>query len=159
MRKKLDFEEAYKMYVGKFKTAFDQALTNIEAEKNDGIIMDKPQAWYDDTLDETAKNFDFYGLISSIINPATVNGDTIAGNYELEFIMFVPNQQLEADVLRKKLLRYSRAFYDASKKCYRAVPGFAVAGVANLAPVNAQLNSSLPYKVVGIAISFTLVDS
>lgn len=159
MKKKFDFEMAYDKYTKAFYESVNKCIDNINLEKDDMIKLDHIQSWSEETLDEEAKNFNIFGLVTTRILPPIVNGNIVASNFELEFIMFFPNGQEEKGILRKRLLRYSRAFRDAAKENWNKISGLSYSQVEDLEPVPANINSSVPYKVLGIAISFQLVDN
>ena len=159
MKKKLDFEMAYDKYTSAFYISVNKFIDLINQEKDDEIKNEPIQAWYKETLDEEAKNFDIFGMVNTRTLPPTTNGNIVASNYEIEFIMFFPNGQEAKDILRIRLLRYARAFREAAKENWNKISGLSYVEVQSLDPVPANINSSVPYKVLGIAISFQLVDN
>lgn len=159
MKKKLDIETVYDKYTSAFYISVNKYIDLINQEKDD-LIKNKPiQAWYQETLDEEAKNFDIFGMVNTRTLPPTINGNVTASNFEIEFIMFFPNGQEKKDVLRRRLLRYARAFREAAKENWNKIAGLSYVEVQDLDPVPANINSSVTYKVLGIAISFQLVDN
>ena len=137
-------------------------LSEIEAEKADGVLLPAPtdDQYYTGTdIDEKVVNYDFIvihgvghqGAIS--ISSATAQ-DNIYG-----FVFLFSEQNAPSGELRKKILRYSRAIKEVFEYHFDAFPFLSNLKIYMLAPENWQENDKSPvYKAGGAFIETVLAS-
>ena len=120
--------------------------------------------WFDESLDDKAKSFDFFGFIGTASASGVAKGSATAIDYEIEIDLFIPNPQLQNDgsldinSFQKTLKRYNQVLINTSKAMWRKV-GVQDIEINVLSPINASLNnSSRAYKLLGINLKFTMVS-
>ena len=166
----MDFEVFYYKFFSAFVAEFSAQVDAMNTAKNNGlpveeqIILNDMGEWFDESLDDKAKSFDFFGFIGTANKSGQTNGRALAADYELEIDLFIPNPQiqnsttLEINNFQRILKRYDQVLMNTSQNMWRKVaPGMDVQ-INVLSPINASLNnSSRAYKLLGINLKFTMV--
>ena len=160
----MDYEKFYYKLFKAFTAEFTAQITAMNTLKNDDIVLSDMGEWFDESLDDKAKSFDFFGFIGTANAPGVAKGSATAIDYEIEIDLFIPNPQLQNDgsldinSFQKTLKRYNQVLINTSKAMWRKV-GVQDIEINVLSPINASLNnSSRAYKLLGINLKFTMVS-
>lgn len=152
----MDYEDLFAKILSYYKTELNAQIDAINTAKTDAVLI-KPAAWYEESLDDEAKSFDYFAFIGTANSTGKTTGRAIAIEYEIEIDLFIPNAQ--DGKIQKKLKRYNQAMLKAAQNTWRKVGlGYGDLEINILSPINASLNnSSRAYKLLGINLKFTMV--
>lgn len=151
----MDYEDFYIKFVAAFKVQFTIELAKTNTKRNDNL----PDMghWLEESLDDTAKSYEYFGFFFTANSTGVPNGRAIAVNYEMEIDLFIPDNQ--DGEIQTKLKRYNQVLRSTSQAVWAKVgAGISAPTISFLTPINATLNnSSKVYKLLGIQVSFTMV--
>lgn len=153
---KLDLEWLEGAIIQLIKDNLTAKLAQIDADKNDGLILDPiPVANYFATFEEEINNVDefiMYGYDTTTadgIGPATIQ--------DFVFMIFVFFSTMNNEIVnenRKKSFRYSRAIKEIIQSHYGDIGNTSTLKITEVEPADFQLNENSPLlKIAGLQIS------
>lgn len=153
----MDYEDA----IGKLKDVFFAELSTqidlMNAKRTDTVLA-KMQAVYEESLDDKAKSYNYFGFIGTADAKVVVNGPATACSYVVEICLFIPD--IQDKLIKKKLYRYNYCILEAVKKSWPKLKIGSPVELALLTPLNASLNnSSTRYKLLGVHVNFTMFSN
>ena len=152
----------YEDLFNKIKTAFTAELivqiTAMNIARTDTVLV-APGAWYEESLDDEAKSYDYFAFIGTSDTSGKGNGPALAVDYAIEIDLFIPNRQ--NGLIQKEIKRYNHILMKTAQNIWRKVAnGYGDIEINVLSPINASLNnSSRAYKLLGINLKFTMVHN
>ncbi|MGY5854061.1 MAG: hypothetical protein RTU92_10875 [Candidatus Thorarchaeota archaeon] len=136
-------------------------LAEIDAEKADGITLEVPASdqYFNSTDDEVVNQslVVYYGLTDG--NPNSIGSATAEDNRYM-FLIFLDELNLQPGIVRRKILRYIRAFKEIFEENFDRFPFLSLMKVQTIAPNSASWdeNETSPvYKVGGVYIETSIV--
>lgn len=156
--KTYDLETLLDDFQALMKTNVAAQIDAINAEKDDGIVLDQidDNAWYQQSLNDSNHNFDKF-IWFRVDNVRTiVTGPAVARDITIEIAMFF--YSANDNNIERKILRYWRAVQDATAQTWDVLgKGYDKGIVESLNPIDIQLlNSPHYHKVFGASLNFTL---
>lgn len=153
----MDYEDFFLKLKTYFAAELIVQLGLINTKRTDTVLM-PPSEWYEESLDDTAKSYEYFAFIGTANAQGKANGNQIAIEYDIEIDLFIPDQQ--NGLIQKEIKRYNQALLKTAQSCWRKVAvGYGDVEINILAPINASLNnSSRAYKLLGINLKFTMVN-
>lgn len=157
---KLDLEKTEELLISFVKVDLTDKLAEIDAEKNDGIILtDVPLDSFFDTFTEevnNVKNFIHYTMNDSSsdgIGPAT------SKSFSMFIVVYSPeNFNSNDSTWRKKAFRYSRAIEEIIQTHSKDIGSISQIKISTMIPQLFQINEQSPiYKVGGALIKGIIV--
>lgn len=131
-------------------------LTAISAEKDDGISLLAPAAYFFQTMNNQEAAYAvylFYGIVD--IRNSSVNGGA-AKTYEIHVMIMAVDDGEDANIANR-MLRYQRALEELMTESYASVGGGLKITISSKPPISlTDLNTSRTERVIGIAINVTM---
>jgi hypothetical protein len=155
---KYDIEDLLSDIEQVLSTHLTLKLSQIDAEKNDGIIL-RPvdsRAYFLQELNSRVANFNPFILYGVSNIEARPNLGGTAGVFTINASLVLADHGNDLSIV-KRMLRYSRALKECVEENFLLMKNSVKLEVQSLVPVEFQkLNSSENYRVVGIDITATL---
>lgn len=151
----MDYEDFFNKLLAQFKIELNAQIDAMNTKRTD-TALSYPSEWYEESLDDTAKSYDFFAFIGTANAVGRNNGRALAVDYEIEIDYFLPDEQDQ--LLQKKIKRLNMCLMRASQNVWRKVGYSQPVEINLLTPFSAQLNNnSRTYKLLGINLKFTMV--
>lgn len=135
------------------KANLNTEIGKINTEKNDGITLAEisNDAYFFESLDDHAHNYDPFIFYFIDTTSSEVNGASYAKNITVEFDVIVANNH--DSHISRKLLRYNRALEKVLSGVFEKVQPLYQGELETLDALDIQLrNSSFQHKVIGVRL-------
>lgn len=144
------------------KAKLPAKLTEIETDKGDGLTLDVPtdSQYYNSTdIDEEVINQSPLIKYGVVINDVVSISAATAEDNTYMFLIHFDDLNETQGVVRKKLLRYSRAFKEIFEENFKAFSFLSSLQIQTIAPHLWRENERSPvYKVAGVYIQTSLAS-
>lgn len=157
--KKYDIEQLEEDLLAIVQSNLPAKLAEIDAEKNDGIILVAPtDSQYFSTTDDEVNNESVFIMYGADDSETVSIASSTSEDVKYFFIVYTNDINSVPGETRKRILRYSRALKEVINENFRSISFASSLVVATVAPFSWGENERSPvYKAGGIYLRTTLV--